>query len=57
MAKSKLKSLAVKLVSTAGTGYFYVTRKNARTVQHKLQLMKYDPVVRKHVVFNESKLK
>ena len=57
MAKSKLKSLAVKLVSTAGTGYFYVTRKNARNVQHKLQLRKYDPVVRKHVVFSETKLK
>ena len=56
MAKGKLKSLAVKLVSTAGTGFFYVTRKNPRSVTHKLSLKTYDPVVRKHVGFNESQL-
>lgn len=57
MAKGKLKSVAIKLVSTAGTGFFYVTRKNPRTVQHKLALRKYDPIVRQHVVFAESKMK
>lgn len=57
MARGKVKSLAIKLVSTAGTGFFYVTRKNPRNVAHKLSLMKYDPIVRQHVVFNESKLK
>lgn len=57
MAKGKVKTLAIKLLSTAGTGFFYVTKKNPRNVAHKLSLMKYDPVVRQHVVFNESKLK
>jgi large subunit ribosomal protein L33 len=57
MAKGKLKTMAIKLVSTAGTGFFYVTKKNPKNVLHKLSLKKYDPVVRQHVVFNESKLK
>ena len=57
MAKGKLKSIAIKLVSSANTGFFYVTRKNPRTVQHKLELKKYDPIVRQHVVFTESKLR
>jgi large subunit ribosomal protein L33 len=57
MAKGKLKTLAIKLVSTAGTGFFYVSRKNPKNVAHKLSLKKYDPVVRQHVIFNESKIK
>ena len=44
-------------IGTAGTGFFYVTTKNPRNVTHKLSLKKYDPVVRKHVIFSESKLK
>ena len=47
----------IKLVSTAGTGYFYTTDKNKKTTTGKLQFMKYDPKVRKHVMFKESKLK
>ena len=47
----------IKLVSSAGTGYFYTTTKNRKTTTEKLQFKKYDPVVRKHVVFKESKLK
>ena len=47
----------IKLVSTAETGFFYVTKKNPRTKTEKLQLKKYDPVVRKHVVFKEAKIK
>ncbi len=47
----------IKLVSSAGTGYFYVTKKNTRTLTEKLVLKKYDPVARKHVEFKESKLK
>ncbi len=47
----------IKLVSTAGTGYFYTTTKNKRTSTGKLQMKKYDPKVRKHVMFKESKLK
>lgn len=47
----------IKLVSTADTGYFYVTKKNTRTKTEKLSLRKYDPVARKHVEFKESKMK
>ena len=47
----------IKMVSSADTGYFYVTKKNPRTKTEKLQLRKYDPVARKHVVFKESKMK
>ena len=47
----------IKMVSTADTGYFYVAKKNPRTLTEKLQLRKYDPVVRKHVIFKESKIR
>ena len=57
MAAKKGISILVKLASTAGTGYFYVTRKNPRTLPNKLQFVKYDPRVRKHVLFTEQKLK
>ncbi|OUJ15138.1 50S ribosomal protein L33, partial [Acetobacter sp. DsW_063] len=49
MAKTNV--IQIRLVSTADTGYFYVTRKNARAQTGKLELKKYDPVARKHVVF------
>ena len=54
---AKQNTILIKLVSTADTGYYYVTRKNPRTSTEKLELKKYDPVVRKHVVFKESKIK
>ena len=54
---AKPATLQVKLVSTADTGYFYVTKKNPRNLTEKLEMKKYDPVVRKHVVFKESKMK
>jgi large subunit ribosomal protein L33 len=47
----------IKLESTAGTGHFYTTNKNKRTTPGKLEFMKYDPVVRKHVAYKETKLK
>ena len=47
----------IKLLSTAGTGFFYVTKKNPRTSTEKLVFKKYDPVVKKHVEFKESKIK
>jgi large subunit ribosomal protein L33 len=52
----------IKLVSSEGTGYYYVTKKNARTMTEKLALKKlalkkYDPVARKHVLFKEAKIK
>ncbi len=55
MAKSNV--VEIKLVSSADTGYFYVTKKNARTQTGKLELKKYDPKARKHVVFREAKIK
>jgi large subunit ribosomal protein L33 len=47
----------IRLVSSAGTGFFYVTKKNPRNMTEKLALKKYDPVVRKHVEFKEAKIK
>jgi large subunit ribosomal protein L33 len=47
----------IKLMSSAGTGYFYVTKKNPRNLTEKLVLKKYDPVVKKHVDFKEAKIK
>jgi len=47
----------IRLVSTAKTGYFYVTKKNARTMTEKMVVRKYDPVARKHVEFKEAKIK
>ena len=54
---AKPTTLQIKLISTADTGYFYVTKKNPRTKPEKLELMKYDPKARKHVLFKESKIK
>jgi len=54
---AKPTSVLIKLVSSADTGYFYVARKNPKGATKKLELKKYDPVVRKHVVFKEQKLK
>ena len=45
------------MVSSAGTGHFYTTTKNKRTKPDKLELKKYDPVVRKHVMYKEAKIK
>ena len=47
----------IKLLSTAGTGFFFVTKKNPRTSTEKLVFKKYDPVVKKHVEFKETKIK
>ncbi len=47
----------IKLVSTADTGHFYTTEKNKRNMPGKFEIKKYDPVVRKHVVYKEAKIK
>lgn len=47
----------IKLVSSAGTGHFYTTSKNKRTQTEKFEIKKYDPVVRKHVLYKEAKIK
>jgi large subunit ribosomal protein L33 len=54
---AKKATILVKLESTAGTGYFYVRKRNPRKQTEKLKFNKYDPVVRKHVEFKETKLK
>jgi large subunit ribosomal protein L33 len=54
---AKPTTIKIRLVSTADTGYFYVTKKNPRTQTEKLSFRKYDPVVRKHVDFKEAKIK
>ena len=47
----------IKMVSGAGTGHFYTTTKNKRTPPDKLEMRKFDPVVRKYVIYKESKIK
>ena len=47
----------IKLVSSSGTGHFYTTTKNKRTTLEKLEIKKFDPVVRKHVLYKEAKIK
>ena len=54
---AKAATIKVKLVSTADTGYFYVTKKNSRTMTDKIAMKKYDPVAKKHVEFKEAKIK
>lgn len=54
---AKATTIKIKLLSTADTGYFYVTKKNSRTMTEKMTARKYDPVVRKHVEFKEAKIK
>ncbi len=47
----------IKLESSAGTGHFYTTTKNKRTMPEKMEIKKFDPVARKHVMYKETKLK
>ena len=54
---AKPATVKIRLVSTADTGFFYVTKKNPRNSTEKFTFRKYDPVVRKHVEFKEAKIK
>ena len=54
---AKATTVKIRLVSEEGTGYFYVTKKNARTMTEKFSVRKYDPKVKKHVMFKEAKIK
>ncbi|MCY4245195.1 MAG: 50S ribosomal protein L33 [Gammaproteobacteria bacterium] len=47
----------IRLVSTAGTGHFYTTTKNKKNMPDKMEIRKFDPVARKHVVYKEAKIK
>jgi large subunit ribosomal protein L33 len=57
LAMAKPATVKIKLVSTADTGFFYVTKKNPRNQTEKMSFRKYDPVARKHVEFKEAKIK
>jgi large subunit ribosomal protein L33 len=54
---AKPTTVKIRLNSSAGTGHFYVTKKNTRTMTEKFKVRKYDPVVRKHVEYTEGKIK
>ena len=54
---AKPTTIKIRLNSSAGTGHFYVTKKNARTMTEKMTVNNYDPVVRKHVEYKEGKIK
>jgi len=55
-SKAKRSSVLFKMVSSAGTGFFYLARRNPKQKQEKMVFSKYDPVVRKHVEFKEQKM-
>ncbi|KAF5810585.1 putative ribosomal protein L33 [Helianthus annuus] len=54
--KKKSVKLLIRLISSAKTGFFYVKRKNPRMKANKLEIKKYDPRVRRHVLFTEAKI-
>ncbi len=47
----------VRMISSAGTGHFYMADKNKKNTPGKMEFLKYDPVVRKHVLYKEGKIK
>jgi large subunit ribosomal protein L33 len=47
----------IRLVSSAGTGHFYTTTKNKRNMPGKMEIKKFDPKIRKHVIYKEAKIK
>ncbi|KAK4775757.1 hypothetical protein SAY87_023718 [Trapa incisa] len=55
--KKKAASVFIRLVSAAGTGFFYVKKKNPRKILEKLEFRKFDPRVNRHVLFTEAKMK
>ena len=57
LARGKGKTIPIKLISSVGTGFFYTARKNVSRSPDKLAFVKYDPIVKRHVLFNEAKIK
>ena len=55
-SKAKRSSILFKMVSTADTGFFYTARRNVKKKTDKMEFKKYDPVIRKHVIFKEKKI-
>ncbi|MDO4642594.1 MAG: 50S ribosomal protein L33 [Cardiobacteriaceae bacterium] len=56
MAKKTARD-KIRLVSSEGTGHFYTTSKNKRNMPEKMEIKKFDPVARKHVIYKEAKIK
>lgn len=56
-ARGKGKTIPIKLLSSVGTGFFYTTRKNVSRNADKVALVKFDPIVKRRVIFNEAKIK
>jgi large subunit ribosomal protein L33 len=56
-ARGKGKTIPIKLLSSVGTGFFYTTRKNVTRNPEKIALVKFDPIVKRRVLFNEAKIK
>jgi len=56
VAKRKRAAVLFKMVSTEGTGYYYLARRNPKKRPNKMEFMKYDPVAQKHVLFKEEKM-
>jgi len=54
---AKPSTIQIRLVSEAGTGYYYITKKNPKNSTEKLRMRKYDPVLRQHCFFKEAKIK
>ena len=54
---AKAVTTKIKLISSADTGFYYVTKKNSRTMTEKLKMKKYHPIAKKHVEFVEGKIK
>lgn len=57
LARGKGKTIPIKLLSSVGTGFFYTTRKNVSRNPEKIALVKFDPIVKRRVIFNEAKIK
>ncbi|KAL7490929.1 hypothetical protein ACHAWT_000473 [Skeletonema menzelii] len=57
MARGKGKTVPIKLLSSAGTGFFYTTRRNVSRTPEKFKFVKFDPIVRRRVLFTEHKIK
>jgi large subunit ribosomal protein L33 len=47
----------IRLMSTAGTGHYYTTTKNRRLHPEKMEVKKFDPKIRQHVIYKETKIK
>jgi large subunit ribosomal protein L33 len=57
IVKGSIMRDKIKLVSSAGTGHYYTTSKNKKTMPDKMEIKKFDPVVRQHVMYKEAKIK